>query len=196
MGFFRYCETIVVASVTSNLNATPNAKKKVSLGVLGSTICVETLKPFFEEDKQGYRLVQKASQRTQIARDMTRSWCQKKAILQRDPKLVSLVSPSNRHFQKIAVYKLCVPGSTVTRFWLFLDTIEHVYLVFGRFLTVFWAFLAWRFALFVTHRRHQDLNWLFFAFSFKTILGQRGGSGGKGRTEGNCPKLKTTKMVQ
>ena len=61
----------------------------------------------------------------------------KKAILHRDLNLGSLISPLNRHFTKNQPEcKLCVPGGTVARFWVFLDTIERAYLVFGPFLHV------------------------------------------------------------
>ena len=39
------------------------------------------------------------------------------------------------------MYKLCKPGSAVTRCWVFADTSEHIYLVFGPFLTLFGTIL-------------------------------------------------------
>ena len=56
-------------------------------------------------------------------------------ILHRDQKLVSLVSPLNRHFTKINMYVGCV-CRTVSGFRVLLDTIEHAYLVSGPFLHV------------------------------------------------------------
>ena len=99
-----------------------------------------------------------------------RSWCQK-GHLHKGRKLVSLVLPINRRFTKTRrVFKPRVPGSTVRIFWVFFDTIEHIYLAFRQFSPFsapFWA-IWW-----ITFWIILGPNWDQFGW-FWAILGWSG----------------------
>ena len=84
---------------------------------------------------------------------MARSWCQKKAILHRDRKFVSRVSPLNRHFTKINPYvnSMCLVVLQVDFecFWTLLnmptwlfDHFDHFGTFWGRFTGRHWRFLG------------------------------------------------------
>ena len=81
------------------------------------------LNPYFEEKNQGYRLVQEASQTETNSSKYDAFLVQKKNILHRDPKTCSArFSCKSLLYKNRFAYKLCVPGSTVTRVWVFLYT--------------------------------------------------------------------------
>ena len=104
--------------------------------VLGLKKCVETPKPYFPEDKLELSVCEKPGQ--------TDTNCAKKGHFTWGWKLYfARISFKSTLYKIRFLHKLYVPGDTVTRFWVFLDIIEHAYLViFGPFLTrpsSFWS---------------------------------------------------------
>ena len=93
-----------------------------------------------------------------------RSCCQQGNFTEGLKTCFAHISFKSALYKNRSVCKLYVPGGTVTRFWVFLDTIEHTYLVSGPFLHIHLLFVAAFFGPFdhllhhaEPHRRHQDL---------------------------------------
>ena len=102
--------------------------------------------------------------RTRIARDMTRSWCQKGHFTWGSKTCFAHISFKSTLYKNQSVSKLCVPGGTVTRFWVFF---WHYWAYLPRFWTVsdtspsfldrFFKPIRPFVTPFKPHRRHQDL---------------------------------------
>ena len=103
---------------------------------LGSKNCVQILKSYFEEDAYSYRSV-KAPGPT----DSNSSRYDPFLVTKRIGNLFRLYLFKSIFLQK-SVCKPCVPASTVTRFWVFLDTMSVFFIVITFFFKPHWPFLT------------------------------------------------------
>ena len=72
-----------------------------------------------------------------MARDMARSWCQKKSDIEDGSKICfARISFKPTLYKNRSGRNLQMPGGTVSVFRVFLDISAHAYLVSGPFLTV------------------------------------------------------------